>query len=196
MARPRKFNEDEALLQATRLFWNKGYEATSMTDLLCATGLSKSSLYDTFGSKRDLFLAAFEAYRVERIRVLRSYLQSRPTAYDSIAAFFQMVLEHAQAEERPFGCMSCNEAAEMAPHDEEVQKLIERDFDGMENAFADAITRGHTDGSIPAHHNARQYARFLNATHHGLQIMARTRTQVNRMDDVLAVMLRTLKGDD
>lgn len=195
MARPREFNEDEALLQATRLFWSKGYEGTSMADLLRATGLSKSSLYDTFGSKRDLFLAAFEAYRVERIRTMRGYLQSGPTAYAAIAAFFRMVLKHARAEDRPFGCMSCNEAAEMAPHDEEIQKLIERDFDGMENAFAEAIARGHADGSISASHDARQYARFLNATHHGLQIMARTRSQIDRMDDVLTVTLRALKGE-
>ena len=83
----------------------------------------------------------------------------------------------------------------MAPHDEEIQKLIERDFDGMENAFAEAIARGHADGSISASHDARQYARFLNATHHGLQIMARTRSQIDRMDDVLTVTLRALKGE-
>ncbi|MDS9469640.1 MULTISPECIES: TetR/AcrR family transcriptional regulator [Paracoccus] len=194
MARPREFNEDEALLQATRLFWSKGYEGTSMSDLLRVTGLSKSSLYDTFGSKRALFLAAFEAYRLERMRVMRGYLQSGTTAYDAIAAFFAMVLEHARAADRPFGCMSCNEAAEMAPHDEEVQNLIERDFDGMETAFAEAIERGHGDGSIPLENDARQFARFLNATHHGIQILARTKGNVERMDDAVTVTLRALRS--
>lgn len=192
MARLREFNEDEALLQATRVFWSKGYEGTTLSDLLRATGLSKSSLYDTFGNKRELFLRAFEAYRKERMRIMRSYLQSRTTAYESIKAFYEMVLEHARQDERPFGCMSCNEAAEMAPHDEEIQQLVERDFDGMEDAFAEAIERGHKDGSIPVDHDARQYARFLSVTHNGLQIMARSGAAAERMDDAYAVMLRAL----
>ena len=63
MARPQEFNTAEALYKAMGVFWSKGYEGTSLADLLEATGLSKSSLYATFGDKRDLFLAAFDCYR-------------------------------------------------------------------------------------------------------------------------------------
>lgn len=193
MARPREFDQQQALLQAMHAFWSKGYEATSLTDLLQATGLSKSSLYDTFGSKRGLFLAAFERYRQERHRMLGVYLASEPTAYASIAAFFAMVLKHACADDRPFGCMSCNEAVELGPHDDEVHALIERDFLGIEDAFAKAIERGKTDGSITSTKSNRELARFLMVNHQGLQIMARTRAHPQRLKDALTVMLTALR---
>ncbi|NIF40829.1 TetR/AcrR family transcriptional regulator [Burkholderia sp. Tr-862] len=193
MARTREFDEREVLLQAMQVFWSQGYEATSLTDLLKATGLSKSSLYDTFGSKRELFLAAFEVYRLERMRMLDGYLTSAPTAFASIRAFFEMVVEHARRDERPFGCMSCNEAVEFGPHDEEVQQLVERDFRGIEDALADAIERGKADGSIPRAKNSRKLARFLTVTHQGLQIMARSKAEVGRLDDALEVMLEALQ---
>ncbi|RKE38632.1 TetR family transcriptional regulator [Paraburkholderia sp. BL23I1N1] len=193
MARPREFDEREALLQAMQVFWSQGFEATSLTDLLKATGLSKSSLYDTFGSKRELFLAAFEVYRLERMRMLDGYLKSKPTAFASIQAFFEMVVEHARLVDRPFGCMSCNEAVEFGPHDEEVQQLIARDFLGIEDALAHAIERGKADGSIPRDKSARKLARFLTVTHQGLQIMARSKADVGRLDDALGVMLQALQ---
>ncbi len=193
MARPREFNEKQALLQAMRVFWGKGYEATSLADLLAATGLSKSSLYETFGSKRELFLNAFELYREERMRSLRRYLTSQPTSYASIEAFFRMVVEQAREEDRPFGCMSCNEAIELSPHDAEVQQIIERDFVGIENALADAIERGKQDGSIPPSKDSRKMARALTVTHQGLQVMARSRVGLERLDDALSVILDAVR---
>lgn len=193
MARPREFDEREVLLQAMRVFWSQGYESTSLTDLLKATGLSKSSLYDTFGNKRELFLAAFEIYQQERMRMLNIYLTSEATAYASISAFFHMVLEHARAEEKPFGCMSCNEAVEFGPHDLQVQQLIERDFLGIENALIDAIERGKVDGSIPETKDTKKIARFLMINHQGLQLMARANTEIERLEDALSVMLEALQ---
>ncbi|UCV17823.1 TetR/AcrR family transcriptional regulator [Ferribacterium limneticum] len=193
MARPREFDKQKALLQAMRLFWSKGYEATSISELLKATGLSKSSLYDTFGSKRELFLEAFDEYRKERMRKLHGYLTQCPTALASIHAFFEMVVEHARNEEQPFGCMSCNEAAELGPHDVEVQQLVEQDFVGMEDSFALAIERGIQDGSISPTKDARKLARFLCASHQGLQIMARAKTAPQRLDDTLSVMMSVLE---
>lgn len=194
MARPRTFNEQEVLQQAMHTFWKKGYEGTSLSDLLSATGLSKSSLYDSFGSKRDLFLAAFEIYRKERMRVLDLHLNSQTTGYASIESFFQMVLEHAQKEEKPFGCMSVNEAVEFGPHDAEVQQLIDRDFQGIEDALEAALIRGQKDGSVSVAKSARKLARALMVTHQGLQLMARSRTEAERLDDALSVMLETLKA--
>lgn len=193
MARPRTFNEQEVLLKAMRVFWKQGYESTSLSDLLTVTGLSKSSLYDSFGNKRDLFLAAFEIYRMERMRMLGQYLTSQPTAYASIEAFFRMVLEHARQDEKPFGCMSVNEAVEFGPHDVEVQQLVERDFQGIEDALEAAILRGQRDGSIALEKDAKKLARALMVTHQGLQLMARSRTEASRLDDALSVMLDALR---
>ncbi|MBE4601115.1 TetR/AcrR family transcriptional regulator [Vibrio navarrensis] len=193
MARTKQFDEKDALLTAMKVFWSKGFEATSMADLLVATGLSKSSLYSTFGNKRSLFLAAFEMYRKERMVMLRGYLSSEATAFGSIKSFFEMVLMHAQQEERPFGCMSCNEAVEFGPHDTEILDLIKRDFQGIEDELAFAISQGIEDGSIPRDKEPKKLARFLTVTHQGIQIMARSNTEPERLHDALEVMLSALK---
>jgi TetR/AcrR family transcriptional repressor of nem operon len=192
MARPRQFNEQEVLLQIMKLFWKQGYEATSMSDIMRETGLSKSSLYDAFGNKRELFLASFEIYRQMRIRTLEGYLTSQSDARSSLVYFFEMILSHALAQERPFGCMSCNEAVELAPHDDEVQKLVERDFQGIEDALTEAIKRGMSDGSIPRGKDARMLARHMTVTHHGFMMMSRSRADFKRLEDTIAILVSLL----
>ncbi|CAX53306.1 Transcriptional regulator, TetR family (plasmid) [Erwinia billingiae Eb661] len=191
MARPREFDIEEVSLKAMHVFWHKGFEATSLTDLLEATGLSKSSLYDTFSSKRGLFLVAFELFRQERMKALKIHLNSKSNAYDSIESFFRLVLAHANQEE-PIGCMSCNEAIELGPHDEEVQQLIAKDFQGIEDALVEAIERGKVDGSIPEFKDSRMHGRALTVTYQGLQVMARSRSVKERLNDALTVVLEAL----
>ncbi|MGQ6475358.1 TetR/AcrR family transcriptional regulator [Serratia sp. IR-2025] len=192
MARPRQFNKQEVLLQIMKLFWKQGYESTSLSDIMRETGLSKSSLYDAFGNKRELFLAAFEIYRQLRIRTLEGYLTSQPDARSSIVYFFEMILGHARTQERPFGCMSCNEAVELAPHDDEVQELVERDFQGIEDALAAAIVRGKLDGSISQEKDSRMLARHMTVTHHGFMMMSRSRADFDRLKDTVAILLSLL----
>jgi TetR/AcrR family transcriptional repressor of nem operon len=138
MARPQEFNTAEALHKAMAVFWKKGYEATSLVDLLAATGLSKSSLYATFGDKRGLFLAAFDAYRAERARELHEILEGKP-ARQVIETFFRKIIADAYAPEFAHGCMSTNQAVELAPHDTEIRGRVEADFLLIEDAFARTI---------------------------------------------------------
>ena len=194
MARPREFDKHAVLLQAMRTFWSKGYEATTMADLLKATGLSKSSLYDTFGSKRELFMAAFNAYRVERYTQLENRLTSGLSGYDGIESFLDMVLQHARQPEQTFGCMSCNEAVELGPHDPEIQKLVEKDFEGIEQAFETAIDRGKQDGSITTRLGSRQLARLFTVTLQGAQVLVRASANMVRLEDAIAELLRLLKN--
>jgi TetR/AcrR family transcriptional repressor of nem operon len=192
MARPREFDERSALQRAMHVFWRKGYEATSLAELLKATGLSKSSLYQTFTDKRSLFLSALETYRQDRIAYLREKLNDGRPARESLAAFFRDMLEHAADKERPYGCMSCNEAVELGPEDAQVRKLIAADFQAVEDLFADAIQRGQRDGSIRNPENSRVLARFLTVNLQGLQVMARARIDTSRVTDNVKVMLSTL----
>lgn len=194
MARPREFDEHAVLLKAMHAFWNKGYEATSLAELLKATGLSKSSLYDTFGNKRELFMAAFNAYRVERRNLLENHLMSRQSGYESIEGFMQMVLEHSRQPEQTFGCMSCNEAVELGPHDAEIQRLIELDFQGLEEAFEKAIERGKQDGSIATIMDSRQLAHLFTVTLQGIQVIARAQVNLERLENSVNGLLQLLKG--
>jgi len=192
MARPREFDQESALRRAMQVFWRKGYGATSLADLLKATGLSKSSLYQTFTDKRTLFLAAFETYREARVTYLRDRLNDGRPARESIEAFFDDVLRQATDKARPYGCMSCNEAVELGPEDAHVRKVVAADFQAVEDLFADAIARGQRDGSIRSQVNARVLARFLTVNLQGIQVMVRARTDASRVADNVKVMLASL----
>jgi TetR/AcrR family transcriptional regulator, transcriptional repressor for nem operon len=192
MARPQEFDTDQALKSAMRVFWSKGYEAASLTDIMTATGLSKSSLYATFGDKRALFLAAFDAYRKERMAYLNETLNDGRPARHSIGTFFREGVAHAAEPAHRNGCMTANEAVELAPHDVGVQKLVAEDFQAVEDAFTRAIERGQADGSIVSREEPRKLARFLVVGLQGLQVMARAKSERVRLDDTVAIMMAAL----
>jgi TetR/AcrR family transcriptional regulator, transcriptional repressor for nem operon len=176
MARPREFESCEALRSAMHVFWRKGYEAASLADLLAATGLSKSSLYATFGDKRELFLAAFHAYQHERHQHLEETLNNGQPVRQSIDTFFRQVLDHNTGDpSQGCGCMTANEAVELAPSDLKVRRMVAKDFRAVEDLFAQAIARGQADGSITSRRQPRPLAHFLVVSLQGLQVMARAK---------------------
>lgn len=191
MARPQEFNSVDALNSAMGVFWKKGYEATSMIDLLSATGLSKSSLYGTFGGKRELFLAAFDAYRRARARDMARIL-SQGTAREAIEGFFRTLFADVNADEPARGCMSINQGVEMAPHDLEVQSRVVEDFRQIEDGLCQAVKRGQKDGSISNKQPAQKIAKLLVLCFPGLQVMARIGYLATDLDKVLEILLSNL----
>jgi TetR/AcrR family transcriptional repressor of nem operon len=174
------------------VFWSKGYEAALLDDILAATGLSKSSLYATFGDKRDLFLAAFDAYRQERMQYLHQILNNHQPARQSFETFFRQGVAHSQDEMQAYGCMIANEAVELAPHDADIQRLVAEDFQAVEDLFTQAIQRGLADGSITSLQEPRTLAWFLVVGLQGMQVMARAKSDPARLAGAVTVMLSAL----
>jgi len=193
MSRPQEFDTAEALHHAMRAFWRKGYEATSLTDLLAATGLSKSSLYATFGGKRDLFLTAFDAYRQARARDAHRVLQQQP-ARRALETFFHSLFADVNSNEPMLGCMSINQAVELAPHDPAVRQRVVEDLQQMEEVLTQAIERGQQDGSVASTRPARALARLLVLAFPGLQVMARAGYSRQQLDDAQQLLLTCLDG--
>ncbi|KAA5602656.1 TetR/AcrR family transcriptional regulator [Blastochloris sulfoviridis] len=193
MVRPQEFNTAEVLDKALGLFRRKGFEATSMSDLLAATGLSRSSLYAAFGGKRDLFLAAFDAYRAERTAELNRNLDSRP-AREAIETFFRSIIDSVHGPESSCGCMSTNQAVELAPHDAAIRSRIAADFQAIEDAFRRTIARGQAEGSIASARDAGAIARLLVVAFPGFQVMVRAGADPARLDAALKELL-TLLGE-
>ena len=125
-----------------RVFWNNGYEGTSLADILAATSLSKSSLYATFGDKRELFLAAFDAYRKEHLEHLHRTMNNGQPARQSIETFFRQGIAHSQDPTHAYGCMTANEAVELAPHDVDIQQLVAEDFQAFEDENSSGLLIG------------------------------------------------------
>ncbi|WP_139997463.1 TetR/AcrR family transcriptional regulator [Paenibacillus paridis] len=192
MARPRVFDESLVLNQAMNVFWIHGYEATSLKMLLEATGLSKSSFYDSFGSKHELFLQTFRLYHKNRMDILNKYLSSVENQYQGIADFFNSNVDRAADKVALSGCLSVNEAIELAPHDEKFRELVEEDFQTVEDAFFEAIRKGKQQGSITSKDDERVLARFLVVSLHGLHVMAKAESNQQRIIDAISIVLKAL----
>lgn len=188
MARPRNFDEEDVLRKAMALFWSKGYESTSLAELLQTTGLSKSSLYETFGSKRELFLRAFQLYKKDRMDGLTEGL-SQPDAYLALTNAFKTVLD---GKGRQMGCMTANEAIELAPHDPKLQEMVESDFYNIEEVFRQTIERGKENGSLRAGLDSRKIARFLTVSLQGINVMIRAQAKREVLEDFISVVLEKL----
>ena len=115
MPRSPTFDRDAKVEQAMQLFWEKGYESTSVQDLVDHLGLNRSSLYNAFGGKHELYLEALDRYRREDIEWLQEQLREAPTAVEGIRQAFVAVAE--RATESCCGCFTTNAAVECAPRD-------------------------------------------------------------------------------
>lgn len=133
------YEEAEVLEAAMRAFWENGYQGTSMADLVAVTGLNRGSLYSGFGNKRELFLRALkhydQSYRVGFLTQLRKDRNPR----DAILATFDAI---AQGNDTmPGGCLMVNSAMELAPHDDEIARIIEDSMAEVEAFFADCLSQ-------------------------------------------------------
>ena len=173
------------------VFWEKGFEATSLADLMAATALSKSSLYGSFGDKRELFLAAFDAYRKDRKRDMIHLLSAEP-AREGIVSFFESLFANLDSETAHNGCMSVNQAVEMAPRDLRVRDMVAGDFQTIHEALKVAIQRGQGDGSVTNSSDAEDIASILVLAFPGLQLMARIGVGNEAMSKTLALLMRQL----
>jgi AcrR family transcriptional regulator len=169
MARPRMFDPDEALARAMDAFWAKGYEGTSLADLVAATGLNKGSLYAAFGDKRRLYLAAIECYERVAIDATIAALRDAADPAAAIAAVFAGVIAAVERRDRR-GCLLCNASIDQAPYDPTVERRVLSALARLQRALAGALRRAAPHAPA-AEIEAR--ASHLLATYMGLRTMAR-----------------------
>ena len=192
MARPREFDPDDALDKAMDAFWSKGYAATSLADLTGAMGISKSSLYETFGSKHALFLAAIDRYGDSTIDRNVRLLEGGTWAKGAIAAVFELFIDAATAEGDRRGCFVNNCAVEVSAHDDAAAGRVAACLARLEAAFARAVSRGQAAGEIPADHDVGALARFLTSSLQGLIVTAKANPDKDSLDDVVRYVLAAL----
>ena len=160
MARPREFDVDEALQRALEVFWQQGFAATSMQDLVAAMGIQKASLYATFGDKHTLYTTALRRYQQETLDELTEHLAKAASPLAAITEFVDEVVEHTARDGRR-GCLCVNANTELAPHDAEVAELLRAHHERMESLLAATIERARTLGEIPHQADPRALATFL-----------------------------------
>ncbi len=190
MARPREFDEERALDRAMRVFWTQGYEGTSLHDLLQAMEISKSSFYETFGSKRDLFMRSLEHFDATQALHAVTKLDADVPVKTIIAEMFAVIIDRAVNQKH--GCMFGRSAVELSHRDPVVRKRAAAGIRSVEDTFHKAVLRGKKSGELSKHCEARLLARSLTATFYGLQVMGNANVPQKVLKDVVSAALKEL----
>ena len=191
MVRVKAFDPDQALEAAMRMFWQRGFEATSMRDLLNGMSIGRGSFYDTFRDKRTLFLASLD--RFEKVRT--SWINERleDSGLEGIEEVFRRTIESLVEFEPRRGCLLANTAVELAPHDPGVAARISRYIQRTEAAFERALIRARAAGEIPPDSDTKALSRFLVNNLHGMRVLARAGAERVSLEDIAHVALGALR---
>ena len=192
MARPREFDLDQVLDHSMNLFWDRGYLATTMSDVVEHTGVSRASLYNTFGGKHELFIAAVGLYQREVHLELVGMLNQQGSPKAAIRRTMRQVAADALDVAGERGCLLTNSAVELAAYDREVRDRVVESFDRLARAFEHAVIRGQECGEISPRRSARKVARFLVNAVHGLAVIGKTKPSRRAVQDIVDLTLAVL----
>lgn len=193
IGRPIEFDRAVALDQAKQLFWRKGYRDTSLADLLAATGLSKSSFYQSFKSKHQLFQSTIEIYVSERTAMMRDKLRQSRSAYDFIKAMLYGVAGGVALPEYRVGCLVMNTACEFAQSDQVIAAAVSHSMAEFTKVFKEAVLLAQQQGDIPANRDADALAAFLVTNMGGLNVAYKAGAEPNHIKKTADVTLAALK---
>lgn len=172
LGRPREFDPEETLSKTMQLFWENGYEATVLRDIIQATNLGKASLYKAFGNKQSMYLKALSHYEGLMVEAAVTTLRSTDQPpIDRIEMFLSSPIIAVRDHKDRRGCFLCNAAADRASLDEEAGKLVQRGYAKMRSAVHDSLIEAEPtlDPLLAA---AR--AELVLTVYSGLRVMARS----------------------
>ncbi|MFZ3599456.1 TetR/AcrR family transcriptional regulator [Streptomyces sp. BH104] len=174
MARPRKFDEDRVVLAVRDEFWDKGYAATSLDDLLRVSGLGKGSLYGAFGDKHSLFLRVLRDYDDANLSVLRERLESAARGIDLVREFVLGPTTDQTGAVARRGCLLANSNAELAASTPDVAAEARRTYDAITVILATALERAQREGDLATDVDPAETARAVLVAQLGLVALGRT----------------------
>jgi TetR/AcrR family transcriptional repressor of nem operon len=193
MARPRQFDEKNAVTSATELFWRRGYHATSVRDLGDELKLTPSSLYRTFTDKHTLFLRALDHYRATESAKTRQRLDAadRPVR-EALREWMLWLVTCPTDDESRRGCLVVNTTTELGTTDEEVRRRTEAAFETTRQALHSVLTEGRDRGELPADLNIDDTVELLFTTVLGLRVRERAGHHIERMTTAIDLTIHTL----
>ncbi|XMN06051.1 TetR/AcrR family transcriptional regulator [Streptomyces griseobrunneus] len=184
MARTKEFDPEAALQSALQLFWQRGYEATSMADLVEHLGIGRASIYATFGNKRELYLKALDRYSENCDAGLLGELSQPGPALPAVRGVVRHFATEANSHElRSKGCFVTNTAAELGAHDPAAARRVEASWDHIETLLRSALVRAQAQGELPADRDPRALARMLLVLMQGLRVVGKASNDPGRVRD-------------
>lgn len=189
--RPRGFNTEQALKAAMQQFWRVGYEATSLQDLLEVMSLSKSSLYQTFGSKHELFLRSIDFYQRSSADELQASLDNSRTSKAFLNSFLENVIAESTSRDKK-GCLLVNTINELAYRDKAVSKAVTNGLSNMSNVIQNAIERGKKEGAIKTSKNTDVLVNYIITNVCGLRTLVKSSADKSTLSSVVNIILKTV----
>ena len=170
-----------------RLFWRKGYAATSVEDLIEALHLSRSSLYDTFGDKRTLFLEALKLYSEKVLSATARTLNESPSPIVGIQKVFDDLIAGIGSETGELGCFMVNSVAELVPYDPDVTEIATKYADLLQQLFMTVLTEARSQNMVTKKQTPEQLAAYVFNMIQGMRVLIKsgaTREQVQAISDI------------
>jgi TetR/AcrR family transcriptional regulator, transcriptional repressor for nem operon len=192
MPRPKAFNHDDALESAMLVFWEKGYEATSMQDLVDRMNINRQSLYDTFGDKNALYLSALERYRATEGRRAFEPLRELGSIRERLERVFENLIDEATNDPCRRGCFVANATLEMASRDPKIACLVQDGFLSLVQTFEDVLSGAQSRGELKPDKNPRALALFLANTVQGLRVTGKLTLERRTLEDIARTALEAL----
>lgn len=192
MPRPKEFDRDQVLDLATDVFWKRGYEATSIGDLVAALGIGRQSLYDTFGDKHALYLASLDRYRQRHGGGVACALDSDVPLRRAIRSIFEGAIEQLLKDPHGKSCMLVAAVAERCPDDDSVAERFCSNLKNMEQALERRLAKAREDGEIGRHLEPAALARYFVNTLNGLQITGKAIRDRRALLEIADVALAVL----
>ena len=169
----KSFDEEATLDRAMQVFWEKGFESTSITDLIEGTGINRGSLYNAYGGKQPLFVRALLKYDRDKRGALLARLEALDNPKQAICEFFDGLVTEAQADKEKKGCFLINTASELYAHDQEVHDIISSGLREVEAFFRRSIEVGQARGDIPKDLDAENTAKTLLGSLVAIRVLGR-----------------------
>jgi TetR/AcrR family transcriptional repressor of nem operon len=193
MARKKGFDEGEVLDKAMNLFWEKGYNATSIQDLVDELGINRASIYDTWGDKHQLYLSALRLYRQNASSWLLNQIRTEQSALVIIERFLHFTIESVIHDKDKRGCFIVNSSTELSNCDRDVDAIVLENRKTMEKVLTELIKEGQTEGEINLNHSPESLARFIFSAMGGIRVLAMSQISEDELKEVVQVTLSVFK---
>lgn len=193
MPRTKAFDRHDVLDRAVTLFWVRGFEGVSVQDLVDHLGISRSSLYQTFGDKQALWLAALDRYRQQGEGERRLLIESETAPLAALRQFFQLIVDGAASDAECKGCLLANAAVERGPTDTETAQRAKAALAGLQQTFERVLKRAQEAGELAPERDAQALGRYFANAVYGLRVTARLGPPRAVLQDVVDQTLRALE---
>lgn len=193
MPRTEVFDREQAITNGMNLFWKKGFNGTSMQEIVDATGLGRSSLYNSFGSKMEFFKLTLDHYQEMNAREYRKLLSKEKNPVEKIRTIFEQNIDHASSDTERKGCFMVNTTTELANCNQDLHAWLTKKQEAITLIFEEIIAEGQRNNIINKMDSPKNYSLYLYSSLKGIRVSAITITDKKVLASILEKTLEILK---